>query len=443
MSVIRIGHGAIIVERPEQRMLDELRRFRRDKDGTGEYEDLFMRGHDGAIVTPPGFLRRIRSLCSVAHIRDGRVPVPDPDMSGLDRFDAVTSFAVRHALETKDGGIISVPACASDRIVGGIVSAFPQGPLCDRGTPLTVVVTKDRESARALLPTLQTLLPGRIVSKGYGDDVAVVSYQDLGNIQLPYVGLLVCILDGTMINNVAESVSPVRNALRFGIHETPDGGEIDVDLREEGLFGPLVAHVKYDDYVSIGKAAQITVCWIDAPTPGYLGDTNPESFEAKALQNDRFIDLVAGIARKTRNDVGCICKAGSPAIAKRLSERLPDVVNAMAKIPAKERRPILEDIASGEIRKAIVPYGSAAKTRHGVFVMAACGDAAAGKCSLPLGRPQRPGERIYVVDFRHSWDYHNGRPGYLALKDMARMRAYKEMRLGQIMADADHLPFIG
>ena len=62
--------------------------------------------------------------------------------------------------------------------------------------------------------------------------------------------------------------------------------------------------------------------------------------------------------------------------------------------------------------------------------------------SIPWRHLTKPGEKTYLVDFRHDWDRHNGRPGRLALNDAARMRRYMDMGFTQMsVSNAAQLPF--
>ena len=47
MALIRSGYASVVVEDPPATLLEGLRRFRRDEDGRGEYENLYSLSFDG------------------------------------------------------------------------------------------------------------------------------------------------------------------------------------------------------------------------------------------------------------------------------------------------------------------------------------------------------------------------------------------------------------
>ena len=105
------------------------------------------------------------------------------------------------------------------------------------------------------------------------------------------------------------------------------------------------------------------------------------------------------------------------------------------------RQKVLRAISSGEIRKALLSGFYPEYYRHGVMILAHCEGAGSIK-SFPWRRRTRDG-KVYMVDFLHKWDEHNGRPGRLARNDEARSRRYEEMGFSQIrVEDARQLPFL-
>ena len=64
--------------------------------------------------------------------------------------------------------------------------------------------------------------------------------------------------------------------------------------------------------------------------------------------------------------------------------------------------------------------------------------------NIPWGAKTKeaPDRKLYMVDFRHDWDVHNGRPGRLARNDDARKLRYRELGFSQILCDIEELPFL-
>lgn len=444
----RLGRGAIIVEAPSQRLMDGLRRFVHKSTG-GEYENLYTLYGDGKILAaPPGLASRVKSLCD--SIVDERLPMPHPEVSslGCGCWDDVLRKAVFAC-----GGIVSVPDILGvSGMAAGILKAFSREPLMERGTPLSVVATKDSTSARMIAHELSERLPGREVgftaTNRYTDseDIIVAPYDALYDVQVQYAGVFIGDdpLGGNLTSR-AKAVSAIRSAARWGILSTSFGGDVDIGIEAECLFGPLVASASYADAVKAGMGVPISVVWIPGPRPpGYLGSAPEKVLAEAAMQrNDSFVKLLADIMRHVDNDMGCILCVEDLVLAERLRSLLPDVVNLNRTLPKKETAAMLGDIAGGTIRKAIVSSGCFPKrTSHGVMIVANCGGGCMSGWNIPWRHLTRPGEKTWLVDFRHDWDRHNGRPGRLALNDEARMRRYREMGFSQMTVEsAAQLPF--
>lgn len=454
-TVVHVGRGSIVVERPPKELLVELRRFHRMEDGSGLYEELYSLSMSGdTLVTMPGFADRVKRICGRMKVLDERVPMPDPDIdAALNGIDTAWHEVVRKAIAS-EGGVVAVPEILGfEQIAAAILRAYKRDELVERGTPLSMIAARDREAARRITLALRALLPERDIgmasSGSYtdSDDVIVVPYGVMDDVPCHLAGVFIGDdIPGMDFVGRAEAISSIRNAGRWGVYVTSAGGCPGIDMAVEGLFGPVSVQATYADAVNAGIGVPITVCWLECPRPKCsLGSAPFNVLEATAMQrNAAFVETVSRIVEGVSPDVGCLVCTDPPAMM-RLVSKIPGVVEVSRNITAKERRLRLDEIASGTIRKAVVSYGAfPLETDHGVMVVATCGGGDVAGWRIPWRRLSRQGERTYLVDFSHPWDYHNGRPGRLARNDDARVRRYREMGFSQIVVeDAGHLPFLG
>jgi hypothetical protein len=453
MTAIHIGRGSLIVENPPRRLMESLRRFRRNDSGEGEYEDLFTMSENGKnLVTMPGFANRAIRLAERdwTRIYDERVPMPKADCAAaMEGLHECWSGVVHSALKA-EGGVISIPDVFGNvNMVAAILRAYPREALVDRGTPLSIISFRDRDYAKRAMRTLRKMLPGRdiglFVSGTYtdSDDIIVTTYASLKEAPCWQAGVFVaCDLASGDFRERAEGVSSLRNAARWGIYRTSLGGTMDVDIVTEGLFGPSCASASYADAVSGGFATPVVVCWLRAPKIE-LGSLPRDVLLATAVQDEGFCRMASDIIRRTPSELGCICCADNKALGERLAGMSgDDVVFVHRRTPAKVREAVVRDIASGTIRRAVCSELDMPQSDHGVEVIATCrGDAA--RLRIP-GRPSKgPTDRSYVVTFCHDWDMHNGRPGHLARNDEVRKRRFQELGIRQMFFESvDQLPFL-
>ena len=451
---VHLGRGAIIVDCPSQELKDGLRRFVHRSTG-GEYENLYtlstLSNGSSVLVTLPGYANRVKGLCSKAKIVDERIKMPAPSID-----ESLVGMEPWHDSIVKAicacGGVISVPDIIGfSNTAASIIRAFPRNKLLERGTALSVVAVDLAGYAREVADALEKMLPEREVGLLAGgrcsdsEDVIVSAYDAMKDVQIQYAGVFIGEVPSSNVSKRAMQISSVRSAARWGISSTSFGGIVDIGMDVEGLFGPLVSYVSYNDVVASGIGVPITVVWIPSPKPRCYSGSAPISVlsDMAMRSNKEFINLVSEIINHVSNDVGCIACTDDNVTADRISAILPNVVKISGLSPAKERKAVLDDIAGGTIRKAIVSSGCFPRSiSHGVMVVANCEGEYIDGWNIPWRHLTRPGEKTYLVDFRHDWDSHNGRPGRLSLNDEARMRKYREMGFSQMsVSNAAQLPF--
>ena len=458
-TVIKVTRGSVVVENPPRELLDRMRLFMRNGDGVGEYENLYSLSNSGSVMTTsPGFAERVMSICPNARIVNAKMPMPEPDVdSAKDGLDSLCAGIVEKSLKS-GGGVVAIPDVIGDvPVIAAVLRAYRRNMLLGRGTPVSVVATNNRDSARLIAHNLRDVLRDRDIgvstSGSYTDseDVIVTTYGTLNDIPCKYTGVFIG--TGLSRDDLSEklgNVSLLRNAARWGVYSTPAGGFSHATQSEqmtfEGIFGPLSASASYSDSVDAGIGVPITVCWLPAPKPQFpLGGFSEDMVYALSMQeNPEFVKMVAEIVARVRNDIGCLLDAEYAALVKRVSEIVPCAVSVSRKTPVKERRTLIADIASGTIRKALLTQDSFPTVcDHGVMVVGSCRKPSAFMCHIPWRRLKDKGDRAFMVDFRHDWDVHNGRPGYLLCNDDARVRLYREMKFKQItINNVCQLPFL-
>ena len=430
--LMRIGRGSIVIEWPEDEILNGLARFVHTKDGSGRYEELYTLSRDkNTLVTMPGFVNRIMNLRRPDRIKDDRVPMPSPNFEAAHvHLDTAWHRAVDDAL-VAGGGVMSVPSIlGTAQTSAALIRAFPRDALAERGTPIAVVAADDRLDVREIALSLRRMLPERDIGMNTSgvftdsDDVVCTTYGALDETDLKHVGLFIGDIDGVDFAKRAEKISMLRNAARFGVLVTPfGGGGIGMDV--EGLFGPVVASATYDDAVKAGIGAPISVLWLPCPKPKtYLGPADMATMERVATrENPEFIVKVAEILRDVRPDEGCFVVSDDVEFLKRL-QILEPVPILHQKLPKKERMAFEASMADGNVRKVAMTSGFDSCGGYSVMVSATCsGDVR----SIPWRRKEQASGKTVIVDFRHDWDVHNGRPGYLLMADSARENKYREM----------------
>lgn len=448
--MIRIGRGSIVVEYPSQELMSGLSRFRHGSDGSGEYEELYTLSREHhSLVTMPGFAERVIGLCPEDAVKDERVPMPEPDVEkALEGVDAVWHGVVKDAL-LAGGGVVAIPEIFGiTGFASAIARAFHKDRLAERGTPHLVVAARDREDARRICFSMRKILPDRNVGLGdcASDDVLVAPYGSLGAYPMKEVGILIgdVTFDEKSMVKRARDISVFRNAARWGIYETACGGlPCELDLAAEGLFGPLCSSATYQNAVDASIAAPVTVCWLKSPRPNARWGSAPFKILSSIAMCDTFFGVVNEIARRTPVDIGCVV-CSDDQIQKKIADMIrgPGVTVVNKRVPVKDLRIAFDNIAGGNSSIVLSTWECfPPATSQNVMVSVTCGGREFAGKKFPWTTNKG---KVYLVDFSHDWDVHNGRPGMLARNDEARRRRYTEIGFSQIsVPDVNHLPFIG
>jgi len=463
MATIHLRRGQIIVDDPPASLADQLKFFRRGVGREdGRYEAL-AQFQDRRLVTFPGFAHRIIGLCSGARVVDERVPLPTPDLVEACRGLRDYQLEPAVAMIRSGGGIASLPTgFGKTHLIAAIIKAFSHEEMLARGTPLVVVAAAEKDLQAQLYTKLKELLPGREVgrvtsaSSEMSDDIIVTGYKQLEELDANSVGILIADEVHTSASTQrSAAISRLHNAARWGVSATPTGRFDGGDIVTEGLFGPVVTRFTYADMVRVGALVPIEVYWLKAPRPKYLSHGGYQGMVASATRdNPAMCRLVADIMGKIPEDKKAICFVDHVRFMAKILDVCPDIpfvhgdASGQPPVSAKLRKERKAAFAEGKITKIL----STGIWRQGidfpeldVVVSTSCGSGEIAATQIP-GRASRKAEgkdRAYLVDFQHSWDFRNGKPGMLWLNDKSRQKCYRELGFKQVFVDSvSELPFV-
>lgn len=453
----------------------------RRKEVSGEFEDLFTvaKEDDGTFVltTMPGFAHKVFEHCRATGVafsfEDRRSPFPDPDPDALEGLRDYQVDAVGAAVEA-GGGIIKLPTgSGKTRIAASLIGIFPRQELIARGTPTCVFSCPDKDINRKNWEELSSLLPGRnvgIIMSGMhrpSDDVVCCTIDSLDNIDPESVGVFVCDeMHTASSSSRSQKIMKFSRARKWGVSATPSGRFDGGDLMAEGLFGPIVFELTYQDMVERGALVPIKVYWIDCPDPrgGLTHYASLVSRDGKvragSVLNGDFNQLVADIMECMPDSLQTLCMvqyiehmAGIvrllPGNAKTKfvhGETNQDSLSAfpcLRAIKPKERKEVYKEVESGSIRSIIATYIYKQGVNFpglSVVVNAAGGGSDIVAKQVP-GRASRISDdksEAFVIDFWHPWDTDDpfardgrGHAGPLLSADKQRRRAYNQLGFEQ------------
>lgn len=313
----------------------------------------------GRIILPSGFLDRVEQLADrqgwphtrqVIHER--RPEALEPDWDRLLKINYTFSpgqaplfeAMVRRVLDgVPGGGVVHVPPG-----VGKTRALLPPLVLLFRHARILVVVPgRDllNDVARLLLQYLPSV--GR-VGGGKRDDrdpayrVLVCSSKSLHLVPPGWADLIVADECHRLVSNsfAAPLAEVALNAVRLGMSATlkrQDGW----DARLEGLFGPVIAHMTYQEAVSLGLVLPIEVLWLPvdlAGDPVRGTDLSGVALQRTAIwRNEVRNRLAAELAARLPADRPCLYLVASVEHALRLQAALKEVLGY--DVPAAHAQP--------------------------------------------------------------------------------------------------------
>jgi superfamily II DNA or RNA helicase len=464
----------------------------------GRYENLFETSvsvdGDGRVTktltTLYGLAHRVFTELDAAggvyEVIDKRTPMPPPDIEAA--ISILRDYQVEPVVKMllSGGGIGACPTgWGKTYLMAALAKAFPLATLQGRGTPMTVVAAPDKDIVMKNYNDFCKILPDRDVgvimsgAKKWSDDIMVVTLGSLHNIPAGDVGVL--ILDE--IHSAASHkrsmvISSFTRAVTWGVSATPTGRFDGRDLVTQGLAGPCIVEIPYEEGVKCGALVPITAYILECPEPAigldkYLKYKSRDGqYRHGVRKNDVQSELVASIFARgpenmqmlaivqfieQMNNIAGYAPQAEQVHGESDELKLAGVFNVHA-VSAKARKALYAKMESGEIKRAISThvYKQGVNFPELTVIINAGGGGSDIVVKQLVGRASRKTptkERAYVIDFSHEWDRHlkkdkkTGRAkmedGPILKDDKSREKAYRSLGFEVIkIRTVDELPFI-
>lgn len=455
----------------------------------GSYEDLYTT-EGTALFTPPGLSCKVLQTLEAAGweytIDDQRTPRPAPDLEAA--MVGLRDYQMGPVLQLimAGGGIGAMPTgWGKSFALAAIVNAFPYETLQLRGTPTTVICAPDKAIVKKNWEMLQEILPDReigIIMSGHKkivtDDIMVTTIDSVHHVPPLDVGVLIIDeIHAAASDNRSEALAEFSKAMTWGVSATPTGRYDGKDLVTEGLAGPQVVTISYEEGVACGALVPITVYMVELPEPE-MGINNYLKFKSRdgkyrhgVLKNPTQCEEIAKVFARAPEDMQVLGIMRFLEQMNAIAEKAPSVMQVhgekkpenLLKYPyvqpvsAKERDIRYTQIETCEVMRAMSTH----IFKQGVDfrelqVVINCGGGGSEIVTKQLvGRASRKTDtktEAYLVDFWHEWDMDikvskDGKKrrtaGPILSDDKARERSYKELGFNIIrVKSVEELPFL-
>lgn len=354
---------------------------------TYEKRNLFKRGDDGRFIFPKGFSARIFNLCRTldceVEVRDLLEPTLASDRFEVD-FDRVFAHMDLKAkqdeclalISISDGGVVVAPT--------GFGKSFLFAAICLMFKKAKIhVVTRRKDVMKRLLRHLVKYIPdvGQI---GAGvkrwSRVTVVTADSLHLVDHTPMHRA----DIVLYDEVHEAAAPsysnelakYQYAKMFGFTATPEGRFDGAHHKLEGIFGPKIFEMTYQEAVSHGLVLPVRVEWIDVRMPNPCEFKRETAKERAGIWRNKIRNkLIADKAREFGDDDQVLILVRTLEHAVFLKQELPEfklcydkidsdvyaslvkkkMLDAMTEPPMtlSARDKMSRDFESGELKKVI------------------------------------------------------------------------------------------
>lgn len=513
-ATLTLGDGFVGVSPYPETLRKELSYYRHSMDYNqlkhkrefrATREDLYREevgiGPDGqqslTLFTMPGFAKRIKDHLAVVgwdcEIVDNRTPMPEPNFekafTGLREYQ----YELVYNLLMSGGGVLSAATgIGKSHVIKALCNAYSHESLRLRGTPTIVVAVPDKDITRKNYEDLKALLPDREVgllmsgSSLVSDDIQVVTLDSLHRLNPESVGVVIVDeMHTASADSRAPKILEFAKARFWGVSATPDGRYDGKDKVAEGIFGPVVAHMTYQEGVAAGCLVPLKVFWLDAPEP-QMGATSFCKYKMREKRYDYGVfynlNLNRLIGRIFRSIPDSLQTLGMLKFTKHMEYvlracaqehcmPLPEQAHAgtdpkkfppaeflhVHAVSSADRKALYYRMKDGEVRKAIATevYKQGVSFDDLRIVLNLGGGSSEIASKQIPGRASRkvPGKEVaYIVEFRHPWDVKTvktkaGRtrevPGPVFTDDIARGRIYDELGFEQFnLVSENELPWI-
>lgn len=476
------------------------------RESSGQYRDLYTAQTEvdpvtnvrtRTLTTMAGFAHRVKQVlhrCGwTFDIVDKRLPMPKPDvdaaMVGLRPYQ----YNPAYKMVMSGGGIAACPTgWGKTRLLTAVMRAFPHEALKLRGTPLTVVATPDKDITEKDYRDIVELLPDRevgLVMSGrskFSEDIQVATLDSLHRIQAEDVGIVIVDeVHSAASDTRADALLAFNRAAMWGVSATPDGRFDGRDKVTEGIFGPPVVTISYQDGVDCGALVPITVYWVTCPEPSigidrYLRySSRLGKYRHGVWANENRNALIGRLLKEIPDEMQTLCILQYIEHMNNIAVASDDVATLVHgetdpkklmgyphvhSISTKERRELYGKVESAEIRKVISTHVYKQGVNFpelSVVINAGGGGSDIVAKQIP-GRESRKTaskESSILIDFWHPWDVCtttkvaevNGKnvpktrtgPGPIHSDDKSREKAYRNLGFKSIwIDDISQIPFL-
>lgn len=441
-----------------------------------QLKEMFWK-QDGYLLTMPGFLFKVRGILREFGIEpiifDERTPSPKPNVEAAMDGLWPAQQPIVYTMLMSGGGILSGPTgIGKTAMAAALIRAYSHEELTLRGTSLSVFACPERDINVKNYHSLKKFLPHRdvgILQSGHKkiitDDVMVITYDSLQNIDLTQVGVFIGDeVHAGVSESRAEQIQKIEHAIKFGVSATPGGRYDGRDPVIEGLFGPVVFRKTYQEAVADGILVPIKVIWVEAPSPEigmvrYLGmKTREGKIGQGIIRNNAYNKMLADIMMGIPEDKQTIAITPTIEHISRVRRYYPDMAVVHAEtaqaslisrgfenVPAvstKDRKKIYDRVNSGDIRKIMCTYVYKQGVDFpGLEIMINAGgggsEIAAKQIPGRASRKSKDKDAAVLIDFWHPWDrktLENGKQtdGPLLGDDKKRRKFYGELGFEQV-----------
>jgi superfamily II DNA or RNA helicase len=255
-----------------------------------ELVTLYKYDKNGKLLFPKGFTSRVFGICQEAgcevSLTDSPPPHIKPDryVTDFERVFAHMELRAKQdeclaAVSVSDGGQVAAPTgFGKSHLFGAICLMYPNAKIH--------VVTRRKDVMKRLVRHLVKFIPniGQIGGGGktWGR-VTVITADSLHLVDHSPANAA----DIVLYDEVHEAAAPsysnelakYQNAKMFGFTATPDGRFDGAHHKLEGLFGPKIFEMTYQEAVSHGLVLPVKVEWVDVRM-----DKNPCEFKREVVK---------------------------------------------------------------------------------------------------------------------------------------------------------------
>jgi superfamily II DNA or RNA helicase len=343
-------------------------------------------------------------------VLDKRLPFPAPKLEAMYGFRFNQREKTETLLKACRSGILEAPTrYGKSVIITNIINAFPDVK--------TVVSAPGVDLLPQLEETIRKYCPEREVTGIYSgsktqymsDDITVCSMDSLHKLDKDSVKLLLIDEPHSAVSESrAQEFCKFHNARIYGFGATVSGRYTGNDIMIEGIIGPTLSKITFQEAVNIGALCPIEVKVIKVPfTPQGYKNRNT-AYKHYVYNNPEFLNRIKHIANNiVPEEFQTLLFIDNEAEAKGIQPLINNSELAMDKLfdNKKARSEMFERLKNDEVKRCICSniYSTGVTIDNIRCVINCCGG---GGSILSVQKPGRlaeikPGKRCgYLIDYQ-------------------------------------------